>query len=79
MIVRCVFAYDTELNRFENADTDADVLVYVNADLNDSGSSIVTAIRSEDRRHFNWILSDQTTLAGIADIAERHARARAAS
>ena len=79
MIVRCVFAYDTELNRFENADTDADVLVYVNADLNDSGSSIVTAIRSEDRRHFNWILSDQTTLAGIADIAGRYARARVAS
>ena len=79
MIVPCVFAYDTELNRFENASTDADVLVYVNADLNDSGSSIVTAIRSQDRRNFNWILSDQTTLAGIADIAGHNARARAAS
>jgi hypothetical protein len=75
MLIRCTFVYNTEQKRFENAKTESDVLVYVNADFAESGNSIVTAIRNEDRQHFNWVLSDQTTIAGIADIAERLAKA----
>jgi hypothetical protein len=74
MLVKVIYAYDTGTNEFENPATDADVMVYINHDLSDSGMSIVTAIRTGDRRHFNWVLSEKTTVAGVAGIAERFAK-----
>ena len=74
MLVKVIYAYDTETKKFENITTDADVMVYINNDLSDSGMAIVSAIRTSDRRHFNWVLSEKTTPAVLAGIAERFAK-----
>lgn len=76
MLVKCTYLYDTEMRSFEtvNSDAKADVLVYVNNDLSGSGAPIVTAIRHSDHKHFNWVLSDHTTVIGIAEIAARFAK-----
>ncbi len=75
-IVKCTYIYDTSQRSFEpaNSDTHADVLVYVNEDLSGSGSRIVTAIRTSDRKHFNWVLSENTSVTALAEIADRFAK-----
>jgi hypothetical protein len=75
MVIKCTYIYDSGHNSFEpvNSDAHADVLVYVNSDLGGSGS-IVSAVRTKDRKHFNWILSDNTTVTGLAEIADRFAK-----
>lgn len=76
MIVKCTYLLDTDTGTFEpaNSDVRADVLVYINNDLSGSGSRIVVAIRNSDRKHFNWVLSEKTTITGLAEIADRFAK-----
>jgi hypothetical protein len=76
MVVKCTYLVDVDHDSFiaVNSDAHADVLVYVNHDLTGSGSSIVTAVRTKDRKHYNWVLSTNTTVLGLAEIADRFAK-----
>jgi hypothetical protein len=78
MVVKCAYIYDTDHDSFTAVNpgirAEAEVVVYVVDDLTGSGSSIVTAVRTKDRKRYNWVLNSGTTLSGLAEIADRFAK-----
>ena len=81
MIIRVGYVYDTGTHAFlNNAEVveDIDVQVYVNdapsVGEGEPGSTIVSAIRLSDRRHFSWVLSEKATLRTVSDVAARFAK-----
>ena len=80
MLVRVTYVFNTDQKMFEtaNADSETDVMVYINeapsVEDGEDGSTIVNAIRIADRRHFTWMLSDRATVRSVAEVASRFAK-----
>jgi hypothetical protein len=81
MKVRIMYQYDTATQAFEvvnNATSEpADAVVFINDDGFSPEVKIGSVIRSTDRRHFNWTLTDghKESLISIARVGQKLASA----
>jgi hypothetical protein len=73
MIVKITAVYDTETQEFLPASNLADALVFVAQDLNGTTNSIVSAIRTTDRKHFSWLASSDS-ISELAKATEKYTR-----